>query len=135
MLPSIRIRSSVACIFSRRIGSGQSKFSIAKSYPARFATRANVAAQLAELAVYGFPDSYLIDYTRKIAAVGKDDVRRVARKYLDPAHLTIVVVGDRKSIEGPLAKLAPVEVRDLDGDPLPPAAAQDGPATGQAPAK
>ena len=59
----------------------------------------------------------------------------MARKYLDPAHLTIVVVGDRKSIEGPLAKLAPVEVRDLDGDPLPARAADNGPATGQAPAK
>jgi zinc protease len=113
----------------------RAKDQIAKSYPARFATRANVAAQLAELAVFGFPDSYLADYTRKIAAVGKDDVRRVARKYLDPSHLTIVVVGDRKSIEGPLAKLAPVELRDLDGDPLPPPAADNGPANGQAPAK
>jgi zinc protease len=96
----------------------RAKDQITKSFPARFATRASVAAQLAELAVFGFPDSYLADYTRKIAAVSKDDVRRVARKYLDPAHLTIVVVGDRKSIEGPLAKLAPVEVRDLDGDPI-----------------
>jgi zinc protease len=113
----------------------RAKDQIGKSFPARFATRANVAAQLAELAVYGFPDSYLAEYTRKIAAVSKDDVRRVARKYLDPARLTIVVVGDRKSIEGPLAKLAPVELRDLDGDPLPAAAADNGPATGQAPAK
>jgi zinc protease len=113
----------------------RAKDQISKSFPARFATRASVAAQLAELAVYGFPDSYLTDYTRKIVAVSKDDVRRVARKYLDPAHLTIVVVGDRKSVEGPLAKLAPVELRDLDGDPLPSPAADNGPATGQAPAK
>jgi len=113
----------------------RAKDQINKSFPARFATRANLAAQLAELAVYGFPDSYLTDYTRKIAAVSKDDVRRVARKYLDPAHLTIVVVGDRKSIEGPLAKLAPVELRDLDGDPLPSPAADNAAAAGQAPAK
>jgi zinc protease len=113
----------------------RAKDQIDKSFPARFATRASVAAQLAELAVYGFPDSYLTDYTRKIAAVSKDDVRRVARKYLDPAHLTIVVVGDRKSIEGPLAKLAPVELRDLDGDPLPSPAADNTAAAGQAPAK
>ena len=32
---------------------------ITKSFPARFATRGQVAAQLAELAVYGLPDSYL----------------------------------------------------------------------------
>ena len=96
----------------------RAKDQIIKSFPARFATRANVAAQLAELAVYGLPDSYLTDYTKKIAAVTKDDVRRVARKYLDPNHLTIVVVGDRKTLAEPLAKLAPVELRDLDGNPL-----------------
>jgi zinc protease len=96
----------------------RAKDQIIKSFPARFATRANVAAQLAELAVFGFPDSYVTDYTRKIAAVTKDDVRRMARKYLDPSHLAIVVVGDRKSIEAPLAKLAPTELRDLDGDPI-----------------
>ncbi len=111
---------------------GRAKAQINKSFPSRFATRANVAAQLAELAVYGFPDSYLADYTRKIAAVTKDDVRRVARKYLDPSHLTIVVVGDRKSIEGPLAKLAPVEVRDLDGEPVTAGAADTRPANGPA---
>ncbi len=108
---------------------GRAKDQIIKSFPARFATRANLAAQLAELAVYGFPDSYLAEYTRKIAAVTKDDVRRVARKYLDPSHLAIVVVGDRKSIEGPLAKLAPVELRDLDGEPVTAAAADPGPQT------
>jgi predicted Zn-dependent peptidase len=97
----------------------RAKDQIIKSFPARFATRANVAAQLAELAVFGLPDSYITDYTKKIAAVTKDDVRRVARKYLDPNHLTIVVVGDRKTLQEPLAKLAPVETRDLDGNPIP----------------
>jgi predicted Zn-dependent peptidase len=96
----------------------RAKDQIVKSFPARFATRASAAAQLADLAVFGFPDGYWAEYTKKIAAVTKDDVRRVARKYLDPGHLTIVVVGDRNSTEAPLGKLAPVEVRDLDGEPL-----------------
>jgi zinc protease len=113
----------------------RAKDQIVKSFPARFATRQSVATQLAELAVFGFPDSYLADYTRKIAAVSKDDVRRVARKYLDPARLTVVVVGDRKSIEGPLAKLAPVELRDLDGEPVTAGTADNAAANGQAPAK
>lgn len=90
---------------------------ITKSFPARFATRAQVAAQLAELAIYDLPDSYLTEYTKRIRAVTKDDVRRVARKYLDPGRLSIVVVGDKKTLLDPLAKLAPVEVRELDGDP------------------
>jgi zinc protease len=96
----------------------RAKDQIVKSYPARFATRANIAAQLAELAIFNLPDSYISDYTKRIAAVTKEDVRRVARKYLDPQRLTVVVVGDRKTLQDPLAKLAPVEVRDLDGDPI-----------------
>jgi zinc protease len=97
----------------------RAKDQIVKSYPARFATRANVAAQLAELAIFNLPDSYVTDYTRKIAAVTKDDVRRVARKYFDPSRYTIVVVGDKKTLREPLAKLAPVEVCDLEGEPVP----------------
>jgi zinc protease len=96
----------------------RAKDQIIKSFPARFATRGNVAAQLAELAVFGLPDNYVTEYTRKIAAVTKDDVRRVARKYLDPNRLTIVVVGDKKTLAEPLGKLAPVEVRDLEGEPI-----------------
>lgn len=97
---------------------GRAKDQIIKSFPARFATRANVAAQLAELAVFGLPDSQLTDYAAKIAAVTKDDVRRVARKYLDPERLAIVVVGDKKTLADPLAKVAPVELLDLDGAPI-----------------
>jgi predicted Zn-dependent peptidase len=97
----------------------RAKDQITKSFPARFATRMSVSSQLAELAIFHLPDSYLSDYTRKIAAVTREDVRRVARKYLTPDKLTIVVVGDEKSLHEPLAKLAPVEVRDLEGEPVP----------------
>jgi predicted Zn-dependent peptidase len=104
---------------------------ITKSFPARFATRAQVGAQLAELAVYGLPDAYLTDYAKKIRAVTKDDVRRVARKYLDPGRLSIVVVGDQKTLLDPLGKIAPVELRDLEGNPIalvPPGSAPPAPA-------
>jgi zinc protease len=97
----------------------RAKDQIVKSFPARFATRANVAGQLAELAIFNLPDSYVTDYARRIAAVTKDDVRRVARKYFDPNRYTIVVVGDKKTLREPLAKLAPVEIRDLEGEPVP----------------
>ena len=98
----------------------RAKDQITKSFPARFATRAAVANQLAEIAVYGLPDTYLRDYTRKILAVTKDDVRRVARKYLEPSRLAVVVVGDDKSLREPLAKFGAVETRDLDGNLVPP---------------
>jgi zinc protease len=88
----------------------RAKDQIVKSFPARFATRSTVSAQLADVAVYGLPDKYLAEYTKKIEGVTKDDVRRVARKYLDPQRLTIVVVGDQKSLKEPLEKIGPVEL-------------------------
>ncbi|MDB4982591.1 MAG: putative Zn-dependent peptidase [Myxococcales bacterium] len=97
----------------------RAKDQLIKSFPARFATRAAIANQLAEIAVYGLPARYLADYTKKVAAVTKDDVRRVARKYLLPDRLTIVVVGDATSLRDKLEKIAPVELRDVEGNPLP----------------
>jgi zinc protease len=107
----------------------RAKDQIIKSFPARFGTRAGVGVQLAELAVYGLPDSYLTEYTKKIAAVSKDDVRRAARKHLDPKRLSIVVVGDQKALQDDLAKLAPVELRDVEGNPLAAPAAAPSPPT------
>ncbi len=53
-------------------------------------------------------------------AVTKDDVVRVAQKYIDPDHLAIVIVGDRAKIEAPLAatKIAPIVRLDVNGDPI-----------------
>ncbi len=104
----------------------RAKDQITKSFPARFATRASTSSQLAELAIYGLPDSYLKDYTRKIAAITKDDVHKMARKYLASDKLAIVVVGDQKSLRDGLSKIAPVELRDLEGNLLPVPVASEG---------
>ncbi len=58
----------------------------------------NAASALARLVEEGLP---LDTWPREIAAIDrvtKEDVLRVARAYLDPAHMPIVVVGDAKSI-------------------------------------
>jgi zinc protease len=94
----------------------RAKDNFIKAFPARFSTRGGTAGLLAELAVYGLPDRFLHDYTKKLDAVTKADVKRVAAKYLPTDKMSIVVVGDRASQEAELAKLAPVELRDLDGN-------------------
>ena len=50
------------------------------------------------------------------------EVPRVVRKYIDPARLAIVIVGDRTSIEGGSRALGPgeIRVRDLSGQPIRP---------------
>ena len=48
-------------------------------------------------------------------AVTQADVQRVARQYVNPDRLTIVVVGDRKVIEPGIRALKPGEIviRDI----------------------
>jgi zinc protease len=95
------------------------KDELIKAFPARFATVNQIAAQMVTLAVYDLPDNELETYTRKIAAVTRAEVHKMAQKYLATEHMAIVVVGDQKSNEAALRKIADLELRDLEGNPLP----------------
>jgi zinc protease len=77
-----------------------------------------MAATFADLVLYGRP---LDEPERFIAALARttaDDLQRLARTYIDPERVCIVVVGDRAAIEPGLRALglpAPV-LRDADGE-------------------
>jgi zinc protease len=89
---------------------------IAYGYPSEFQTVADLSGHLQQLAAFGLPDDYFNSFVRRILAVTKDDVKRVARKYLDPDRMAIVVVGDRAQIEKGLAalKLGPLTVSTIE---------------------
>lgn len=55
-----------------------------------------MVVQRARYQFYGYPDNYLQIYRNKIEKVTVDDVCRVARKYLHPDGLSLVVVGPRQ---------------------------------------
>ena len=67
----------------------------------------------------GLPQDYYQQYPKAVAAITKDDVLRVAKKYVDLDHLAIVIVGDKASIEGPLKTtgIAPISLLDDYGVP------------------
>jgi predicted Zn-dependent peptidase len=89
---------------------------LALGYPGDFSSIAAIAGQLAELVIYQLPDDTFNSYTSKILAVTKDDVSRVAKKYLDPQKVDIVIVGDSKKVRSGIAalSLAPIEDRSID---------------------
>jgi zinc protease len=99
----------------------ETKDEIIGAFPARFATAAQLASQMAALAVYDLPPSELDGFVAKIAAVDKEAVKRMATKYMRPDNLLAVVVGDRARLERSLGKLAPLERRDFDGNLIEPA--------------
>jgi zinc protease len=96
------------------------KDSLKKSLPLRFDTARGQAGTLSELVMFRLADDYLMTYQSKIEAVTKEDVARVAKKYINFEHLTILIVGDRKVIEPKLKETpyAPVvHVLDTEGNP------------------
>ncbi|WP_020651864.1 M16 family metallopeptidase [Massilia niastensis] len=90
------------------------------SLPGEFETNSDIVASLAELHVYGLPADYYDTLPRRFAEVSAAQVQDVARRYLDPARMTVVAVGDRRKI---LPQLQPLglgqaELRDNDGQLL-----------------
>lgn len=99
----------------------------AKSYlqlglPRDFETTRGIAGQILPLIAYEIPLDFYGTAVQRLGAVTQADVQRVARQYIDPSRLTLVIVGDRKMIEPKLRALNPGEivireVRDVLGAP------------------
>jgi zinc protease len=89
-------------------------------FPATVQTASDIASRLVDMELYGFPEDYFDRYRENIGAITKDDVTRVARKYLDPDRVLIIVVGNAEEIREPLGTLGyPVHAMDIDGNIAP----------------
>jgi zinc protease len=98
----------------------QAKASLVQSLPESFSSVRGVNQNIANIYTQGLPDDYYQRFIAGVNAVTADDVVRAAQKYIDPDHLSIVIVGDRATIQGPLeaTHIAPVVLLDLDGNPV-----------------
>lgn len=96
-----------------------------RSLTASFALSLENPAALLNLYIvrelYNYPVDHWDRYTARIMAVTPAQVQAVARKYLDPARLQIVAVGDALKIEVGLRTFGPVEVFDDEGRAAKPA--------------
>lgn len=94
-----------------------------RSVVARFALSLESPQQLIGYAItrkaYNFPADYWDKYPAQIAAIKADDVQRVARKYINPATMQVVAVGDASKIKPVLEKYGPVETVDASGKTAP----------------
>lgn len=78
---------------------------LALGYPGGFETVMQIAYQLSNMVTYRLPDDYFNKCIGKILAVTGEDLLRVAKKYIDPNNIAIIVVGDQKKIEKGLSDL------------------------------
>jgi predicted Zn-dependent peptidase len=70
-------------------------------------SRGALIAQLQYVDLQGLGDDYLKTFVQKVNEVTPDDVEQMAKKYIKPDEMTIVVVGDKAKISEELKPFEP----------------------------
>jgi zinc protease len=76
------------------------KLYINGSYPLRFTSSDRIAGILASIQFHDLGIDYLERRADKVNAVTKEDIARVAKRFLDPSKLTFSVVGQPDGLKG-----------------------------------
>jgi zinc protease len=92
----------------------RAKDNILNSFLFRYDTRDKVLAERVKLEFYGYPADYLETYKAALEKVTLADVTQVARKYIQPAKLAILVVGNEPEIKPGLDALGMGAVHPVD---------------------
>ncbi len=93
----------------------RAKDNILNSFLFRYDTREKVLAERVRLEFYGYPADYLETYKAALEKVTLADLDRVAKKYIHPGKLAVLVVGNGPEIKPPLddLKLGPAQPIDI----------------------
>ena len=81
---------------------------LAGTFVLQNSSRGGIVGQLQFLDLHGLPDTFIESYVQKVYAVTPADVQRIAQTHLKDDQMTIVVVGDRKTITEQLSPFGKV---------------------------
>jgi zinc protease len=98
----------------------RAKDGILNSFIFNFDTPAKVLQEKMTYEFYGYPLDFLETYQKKIEQVTKEDVARVADKYMHREKMSVLVVGNAKEFDKPLSAFGPVTTLDISIPPPPP---------------
>ncbi|MCF6159585.1 MAG: insulinase family protein [wastewater metagenome] len=79
----------------------------------RFARSSHIIAQKIDIEYEGLPLNYLETYLDEVKAVTQKDIQRVAKKYLHPDKIKILVVGNKEKFDKQLDNFGKVNVITL----------------------
>src|SRR5208337_979571 len=92
----------------------RAKDDILNSFLFRYDTKGKVLAERERLEFYGYPADYLETYKAAIEKVTVADLNAVAKKYIHPDQLAILVVGKKPEIVPGLDALKMGEIHAID---------------------
>jgi zinc protease len=97
----------------------RAKDAILNSFVFRFDSPEKVLREKMAYEFYGYPLDFLENFQKEIEKVTKEDVARVAAKYLHSDQLAVLVVGNANEFDKPLSSLGTVKKLDI-AIPAPP---------------
>ncbi len=86
---------------------------ISKRFPSEFQTNSQIASNISSLILHSLPLNYYESYLDKINAVTKQNMMEAANKQLLLDKMTVVIVGDKKSIKKELEDIFSVGVIEI----------------------
>jgi predicted Zn-dependent peptidase len=89
------------------------KESYLNSFVFNYDTKAEIVNRIMTYEYYGYPKDFLERTRDQIEAVTKEDVLRVAKKYLHPDSVKILAVGNPEKFDEPLSVLGEVQEIDI----------------------
>ena len=110
------LRNEVAALTSKPFSADElalAKETLLNSFIFTMDSKAKILNQQMGLEFYGYPADYYGKYVSSIQQVTAEDVARVAKKYVSPDKLSVLVVGNQKDFGTPLTTLGSVSNIDI----------------------
>jgi predicted Zn-dependent peptidase len=85
---------------------------LAGTFVLQNSSRNGIIGQLSFLNLHGLGRDWLDSYVQRVYAVTPDEVMRIARTYIDPFRMTIVIVGDKSQIAEQIAEFGEVRLEE-----------------------
>mgnify|MGYP001765315542 CR=1 FL=1 len=98
----------------------RAKDAILNSFVFNYDSKAKILGQQMTYAFYGLPADFLDRYRANIEKVTREDIARVAGKYVRPGQLTLLVIGRAEDFDRPLSSFGAVQNVDITIPPPPP---------------
>jgi zinc protease len=110
------LRSEVSDLLTKPVQPEElalARSSLLNSFVFRRDSKRKILNERMNLEFYGYPADFYDRYRAAVENVTADDVVRVARKYVQPDQLSVLVVGKEKDFDKPLSSLGSVTPVDI----------------------
>jgi predicted Zn-dependent peptidase len=97
----------------------RAKSAILESFVFNYDSKGEILSQQMTYAYYGLPADFLEQFRSNIEDVGREDVIRVAKKYLDPSKVSLLLVGNPADFGRSLEEFGEVTTLDITIPPPP----------------